>query len=244
MTEQPTVDDGTVTLSDLFVIVSQAQRPGGDGVLRLNDPSEHAPDEGRVGRDPAGGFYIGAGDEWVHSDDIALAHPALDGLESGLDDHVDEPEGVHGAGDGEYVVLTDRDDQAVDYDDVENVPSEFPPEMHSDEEHDETVPSSSDVDAVASDLDDHEQDADNPHETTLEETRAESNQLAGDVDFDGNSALDVSVVGHTPVDVRTLSDPQAGWVAYHDGAGDHTEGPAHYDGSDWLSTIDGSTIDD
>lgn len=43
-------------------------------------------------------------------------------------------------------------------------------------------------------------------------------------------------------DVRNLSSPSQGWTAYHDGSGSNTEGPTHYNGTDWISTVDGSTI--
>lgn len=307
MSEEPILDGSTLTVSDFFVAIVHALRPDGDDVILFGTDdalSDEEPGEGRVARDPDGGFYVGDGDEWIHSDDIGLSHFALEELETVVDDlgdefdaHVDESEEVHGAGEDEYVALTDREDQAVEYDNLENVPEEFAPEEHGDEDHeelqietdfsdhvdeseevhgadegeyvaltarddqavdygalenrehgmddhDETVASSDDVDDVANDLDDHEQDTDNPHETTLEDARAEDHQLAGDVDFDGNSALNVSVVDYTPVDVRTLSDPEEGWTAYHDGSDDHTEGPAHYDGTDWISTVDGTVIDD
>jgi len=47
---------------------------------------------------------------------------------------------------------------------------------------------------------------------------------------------------YTPQDVRNVSSPSRGDTAYHDGSGSNTEGPAHYDGTDWISTVDGSTI--
>lgn len=50
--------------------------------------------------------------------------------------------------------------------------------------------------------------------------------------------------GHMPPqDVRNVSSPQQGDMAFHDGSGPNTEGPAHYtsEGS-WVSTVDGSTI--
>lgn len=49
---------------------------------------------------------------------------------------------------------------------------------------------------------------------------------------------------NNPVDViGTIDGPSKGYTAYHDGSGDNTEGPAFYDGSDWISLVDNSTID-
>lgn len=46
-----------------------------------------------------------------------------------------------------------------------------------------------------------------------------------------------------PQDVRNISSPSAGTMAYHDGSGSNTEGPAHYtSGGSWVSTVDGTTI--
>lgn len=48
-----------------------------------------------------------------------------------------------------------------------------------------------------------------------------------------------------PRDVRNISSPSPGQRAYHDPSisGDsNTEGPAYYDGSAWISVVDGSTI--
>jgi hypothetical protein len=45
-----------------------------------------------------------------------------------------------------------------------------------------------------------------------------------------------------PQDVRNISSPQQGDISYHGGAGSNTVGPAHYDGSNWVSLVDGSTI--
>lgn len=55
-----------------------------------------------------------------------------------------------------------------------------------------------------------------------------------------SAAFDDSVY-YTPQDVTTISSPSAGQVAYNDGTVG-TAGPAHYDGSSWISTVDGTTI--
>jgi len=47
---------------------------------------------------------------------------------------------------------------------------------------------------------------------------------------------------YTPQDVRNVSSPSQGDTAYHDGSGTNTEGLAAYDGTDWISQVDGSTI--
>lgn len=47
-------------------------------------------------------------------------------------------------------------------------------------------------------------------------------------------------------DVRNISSPAQGYVAYHEpsvNSDSNTEGPAFYDGTDWVSQVDGSTID-
>lgn len=61
----------------------------------------------------------------------------------------------------------------------------------------------------------------------------------------GEMSLSVDELGtqrtaYTPVDVTTLSASQ-GWVAYNDGT-TGTEGLASYDGTNWTSLVDGSTI--
>lgn len=43
-------------------------------------------------------------------------------------------------------------------------------------------------------------------------------------------------------DVRNISSPSQGYVAYHDGSGTNTEGLAAHNGTDWISQVDGSTI--
>lgn len=45
-----------------------------------------------------------------------------------------------------------------------------------------------------------------------------------------------------PQDVRNISSPSQGWFAYHDGSGSNTEGLAAYNGTDWISQVDGSTV--
>jgi len=46
---------------------------------------------------------------------------------------------------------------------------------------------------------------------------------------------------YKPTDVREIGSPRKGFSAYHDGSGG-TEGPAFYDGSSWISLVDGSRI--
>ncbi|MEF8825817.1 MAG: hypothetical protein V5A34_05635 [Halapricum sp.] len=55
-------------------------------------------------------------------------------------------------------------------------------------------------------------------------------------------ALAIDETARSPQDVRAISNPTAGDESYHDGSGTNTEGPAFYNGSDWISTVDGSTI--
>lgn len=45
-----------------------------------------------------------------------------------------------------------------------------------------------------------------------------------------------------PRDVRRIDSPQTGDIAYHDGSGSHTEGLAAFNGTQWMSQVDGSTI--
>lgn len=47
-----------------------------------------------------------------------------------------------------------------------------------------------------------------------------------------------------PTDVRNISISSSfdGTISYHDGSGANTEGPAHFNGTDWISTVDGTTI--
>lgn len=59
-----------------------------------------------------------------------------------------------------------------------------------------------------------------------------------------NGPIDVydGPIAFSPRDVRSISSPSRGWTAYHDGSGSNPEGPAFYDGSKWISQIDGTTI--
>jgi len=50
------------------------------------------------------------------------------------------------------------------------------------------------------------------------------------------------IVGLTPQDVTDISSPSRGDVAYHDGSGGNTEGVANYNGTSWVSVVDGTTI--
>lgn len=47
----------------------------------------------------------------------------------------------------------------------------------------------------------------------------------------------------TPQDVRNISSPAQGDMAYHDGSGSHTEGPAFYDSTQWVALLNGEVID-
>lgn len=67
-------------------------------------------------------------------------------------------------------------------------------------------------------------------------------QARGGINFFDNDAQNVNVTRHNPQDVRNISSPSQGWEAYHDGSGSNTEGPAFYNGSNWISQVDGSTI--
>lgn len=61
------------------------------------------------------------------------------------------------------------------------------------------------------------------------------NVLNGPVQPKGNGVV------MDPVDIRTVTGVR-GRKGYHDGSGTNTEGPAHHDGDNWISTVDGSTI--
>jgi hypothetical protein len=61
------------------------------------------------------------------------------------------------------------------------------------------------------------------------------------VDDQGALGLPVDTVVYTPQDVTAISSPSEGMVAYNDGT-TGTAGPAHYNGTDWISTVDGTTI--
>lgn len=55
-------------------------------------------------------------------------------------------------------------------------------------------------------------------------------------------SFDLLWVDLTPQDVRNISSPVEGRYADHDGSGSNTEGLARYDGSSWISQVDGTTI--
>jgi hypothetical protein len=62
------------------------------------------------------------------------------------------------------------------------------------------------------------------------------------LDIGAESGLASGIVDLDPRDVRSISAPAEGDTAYHDGSGANTAGPAHYTGSNWISTVDGTTI--
>jgi len=61
------------------------------------------------------------------------------------------------------------------------------------------------------------------------------------VDDDGTVAIPVDKVAYTPQDVTAIASPEEGLQAYNDGS-TGTAGPAFYDGTDWISLVDGTTI--
>lgn len=61
-------------------------------------------------------------------------------------------------------------------------------------------------------------------------------------DLKGNDIRSPRALRFNSRDVTSISSPQEGWVAYHDGSGSETEGPAFFDGDNWVSTVDGTTI--
>ena len=62
-------------------------------------------------------------------------------------------------------------------------------------------------------------------------------------DYSANRWHNIHVLKLNPQDVRGVPNASYGDVAFHDGSGtDNTTGPAHHDGEDWISTVDGSTI--
>lgn len=67
-------------------------------------------------------------------------------------------------------------------------------------------------------------------------------RIGEDLSIQGNALRSAGRVEYNPVDVRNISSPAQGWVAYHDGSGTNTEGLAAFDGSNWVSQVDGSTI--
>lgn len=54
--------------------------------------------------------------------------------------------------------------------------------------------------------------------------------------------IELNTLGLNVQDVRNISSPSEGDYADHDGSGTNTEGLARYDGTDWISQVDGSTI--
>lgn len=61
------------------------------------------------------------------------------------------------------------------------------------------------------------------------------------IDASGAVGLPLDKSIYTPQDVTAISNPVEGMVAYNDGSVG-TAGPAHYNGTDWISTVDGTTI--
>lgn len=100
------------------------------------------------------------------SDDIETTESELS---SDIQDVIDDLDAhssstsTHGADEGEHLALTPREDQAVAYTDVVE-------REHGMGDHDGSVASSDDVDAVAGNLDTHTSDSDDPHETLPIET--------------------------------------------------------------------------
>ena len=47
---------------------------------------------------------------------------------------------------------------------------------------------------------------------------------------------------YNPKDIRDTPFPDEGLIGYHDGSGSNTTGPAFYDGSNWISLVDQTTI--
>lgn len=65
------------------------------------------------------------------------------------------------------------------------------------------------------------------------------------LETDGNTVLQIhenETYEAPPQDVTAVSSPSQGQQAYHEGSGGNTEGPAFYDGDNWISLVDGSTI--
>lgn len=50
-----------------------------------------------------------------------------------------------------------------------------------------------DISSLASDVNNHNTSTSNPHQTTLEQARSQSNQLSGDIDFNQNQALELTL---------------------------------------------------
>lgn len=69
--------------------------------------------------------------------------------------------------------------------------------------------------------------------------------LSGDPDGNDLRITDLRWSQYVPQDVTTISSPSQGTVAYHDpsvSADGNTEGPAFYNGMNWVSQVDGTTI--
>lgn len=62
------------------------------------------------------------------------------------------------------------------------------------------------------------------------------------VDDSGSLGVPLDTAVYTPQDVTAISNPVEGMVAYNNGTVG-TAGPAHYDGTDWVSTVDGTVIE-
>jgi hypothetical protein len=74
------------------------------------------------------------------------------------------------------------------------------------------------------------------------ETGTDIQCFGGEVNLQGNPLKGFKRSEYNPVDVRNLGSPVTGLVAYHNGSGSNTEGLAAYNGTDWISQVDGSTI--
>lgn len=69
--------------------------------------------------------------------------------------------------------------------------------------------------------------------------------LSGGPDGNDLRITDLRWSQYVPQDVTTISSPSQGTVAYHDpsiSADGNTEGPAFYNGTNWVSQVDGTTI--
>lgn len=64
----------------------------------------------------------------------------------------------------------------------------------------------------------------------------------GDIVGNFPDLLSDNIIRYDAQDVRNLSGVNQGYVAYHDGSGANTEGLAAYNGTDWISQVDGTTI--
>lgn len=66
--------------------------------------------------------------------------------------------------------------------------------------------------------------------------------LFANLNVNQNAISSIGKASHQVQDVTAISSPSQGDVAYHDGSGSETVGPAHFDGTDWISIVDGTTI--